>query len=445
MTKQIQFVGWIIAAMLIVPTISRAQSAAWSLDACIQQALKGNVSVQKARLTTSKMEEYSAQSKASRLPSVSASASQNFTWNKSFDATTQDYGAYEGSNSSSYGVNGNVTLFNGMKINNAIKQSALSLESSLLDAQTVEESVELNVLSAYVQMLYAREQVMNATYQVEATEKQLQMTEERMKLGGISRSDYLQIKSSLASEKLTLANANGTLAIARINLLQLMEMPADESFDIASPSVEALVASMEQPVATEVFEQSLKQKPQIKSASLMTESARLDIKMAQAGRLPTLTLNAGVNSGYNYPSGGFSYADQIRNKLTPSVGLTLAIPIYQKRQIRTNINVAKISMSEAELMEINTRNTLRKEIEQACQDVETARMKYEAGTESYEAGKESHQVASEKVSQGLMNSVDYLFEKNALINAESNLLQAKYNLIFNTKILDYYKGIPLSL
>lgn len=444
MTKQ-KLVVWMIAVMVAIPAVIRAQSDAWTLDACIQQALKANVSVQKARLSVAKSEEYSAQSQASRMPSVSASASQNFTWSKSIDATTGEYGAYEGGNSSSYGVNGNVTLFNGFKTNHSIRQSKLNLESSLLDVQTVEESVELNVLSAYVQMLYAREQVANAANQVAVTEQQLKLAEERMKLGSVSRSDYLQIKSSLSSERLTLADAQGTLAMARINLLQLMEMPVNDLFDVASPSVDSLVATLATTDAQAIYMQALQQKPQVKSAALQTQSAQLDIKMAQADRLPTLSLSAGVNSGYSYPTNGFSYSDQIQNRLTPSVGLTLSIPIYQKRQIKTSINIAKISLSNAELTEINTRNTLRKEIEQACQDVATAQLKYQAGLESYTSGVESHQVAVEKLQQGLMNSVDYLFEKNTMITAESNLLQAKYNLIFNTKILDYYKGIPLTL
>ncbi|MBN2744563.1 MAG: TolC family protein [Marinilabiliaceae bacterium] len=445
MTKQFRIALWMMAAMMVLPPLARAQTSAWTLDACIEQAIKANVSVQKARLSVSRSEEYASQAQASRMPSVSASASQNFTWSKQMDAATGEYGAYEGSRSGSYGVNGNVTLFNGFKVSQSIRQSQLTLESSLLDAKALEESVELSVLSAYVQVLYAREQVNNAANQVAATEKQLQLVEERMTLGGVSRSDFLQIKSSLAAEKLSLANAQGNLAMARLNLLQLMELPVDDGFDIASPSVDSLMAGMEIPVAQSIYKQALQQKPQIKSAALQTESAKLDIRMAQADRLPSLSLNAGINSGYSYPTNGFSYADQIQNRLTPSVGLTLSIPIYQKRQIKTSINIAKIGLSDAELTEINTRNTLRKQIEQACQDVVTAREKYLAGVDAYDSGAESHQVAAEKVQQGLMNSVDYLFEKNSLIQAESNLLQAKYNLLFATKILDYYKGIPLTL
>jgi outer membrane protein len=184
-------------------------------------------------------------------------------------------------------------------------------------------------------------------------------------------------------------------------------------------------------------------KPQIKSASLNKEIAGLDEKIARAGYFPSLTASAGISTGFSSESNG-GYANQINDGLYPTAGISLAIPIYQKKQVKTTVAVAKLGYSDAELTELDTRNQLRKNIEQACLDVTSAQVEYEASIENFQATLESTSLAEEKFIQGLINSVDYLVSKTNLIYAESQLLQSKYNLIFSYKVLDFYEGVPLS-
>ncbi|MCW0482354.1 TolC family protein [Gaoshiqia sediminis] len=431
--------------LLVVLVPGSAQTTDWTLEDCINYALSRNIQVQQAELSTDRNQLYTEQAKAAMLPSLSGSVRQNFNWNKDIDSQTGEFGSLDGSNSTSYSLTSSMVLFNGMKVNNQLKQSELELQSSRYYSETVKESVELNILNAFLQVLYAQENVVNAEKQIEATAEQLSLAEERLNLGMVSQSDYLQIKAQLASEKLTLANANSQLSIARVSLMQLMELPVDERFGVSSPGLGQLLNQNLTPDAGEVYAQALAIKPQIKKAELDKQSAELDEKIAKASLLPSLSLDAGLGTAYSSGLGGFNYADQLKNQISPSLGLSLTVPIFQKKQAKTSVSVAQIGIATAELEEINTKNQLRKEIEQATVDVVAAQSEYEASLEQYQAIDESNQVATEKFHLGLMNSVDYLFEKTNLIKAESKLLQSKYNLIFTYKILDFYKGIPLTL
>ena len=193
-----------------------------------------------------------------------------------------------------------------------------------------------------------------------------------------------------------------------------------------------------------VFDTALTIKPQIKYAAINKQVAALDEKIAKSGYYPVLSATAGISTAFNSNSGS-GYPDQLSKGVAPSIGFSLAIPIYQKKLIKTNVELARIGYKNAELNEVDTRNQLRKNIEQAVQDVNSAQIKYEASLESYNATSESSTLSDEKFRQGIINSVDYLVSKTNLIVAESTLLQAKYNLIFSYKILDFYSGIPLSL
>lgn len=423
----------------------KAQGKIWTLEDCINFALAQNIQVKKADLSNARNQLYVDQAQANRLPSLSASVRENFNWNKGFDSSTRAYGNLNGSNSTNYSVSSNVSLYNGQKLNHRIRQSEIDLLAGNFNTETVKESVGMNILNAYLQVLYAHENVINAEKQIEATTEQLALAKERLDLSVISMSDYLQIKSELASEKSTLANAKSQYSMYRVNLMQLMELPVDDDFTIGSPNLDSLLIQVNQPDAQEIFDIAIGIKPQVKNAELNKASAQMDVKIAKADALPSLTMDAGLSSGYSNLTKQVGYTDQLRNKVSPSVGLNLSIPIFQKKQIKTNVAVAEIAISNAELDEINTKNQLRKEIEQACVNVIAAQSEYDANIEQAQARAESYEVSTEKFKLGLINSVDYLFEKTSLITSDSKLLQAKYNLIFSYKVLDFYKGISLAL
>ena len=184
-------------------------------------------------------------------------------------------------------------------------------------------------------------------------------------------------------------------------------------------------------------------KPEVKNAELAKKSAQIGVDIAKSNYYPDILLNAGVSTLYSsLPGSSFSY--QVKDNISPSVGISASIPIYSNRQVKTAVEVAKLNTANAELGEFNTKDVLRKEIEQASQNVISAQIEYEASLEAYKATKESYEVASEKYEQGIMSSVDFIIQKTSYISAESSLLQSKYNLIFSYKILDFYSGQSLS-
>jgi outer membrane protein len=416
----------------------------WTLEKCIEYALQKNIQVQKAYLTNDINKVNADQSKYNRLPSVSASISHNFLMSK-LENDYGKYGSYMGSNNSSYSVSSSVTLFNGFKIKNNIRQSKLTYEAGKYDAETTKETISLSVLNAYLEVLYAEEQVKNSQKQVESIEQQVKLAEERFALGAISKSDYLQVKSELASEKQTVASSESTLAIDRVTLMQLLEIPLNDSFAIYHPSFDSTINEGRVPQTDSIYTYSLTIKPQVKSAQLNKESAEISVDIARAGYMPSLSLTAEVSSGFTNLYDGDPYGFQVKNKLTPLVGFTLTIPIFQNNSVRAKVDVAKINIKTAELTETSTKNDLRKSIEQASVDVVSAQKEFEANTEAYNSALESFQVAQEKYNQGLINFVNFLIQKTNLITAENDLLQSKYKLIFNYKTLDFYSGNALTL
>lgn len=424
---------------LLTSGLRAQQDSVWTLEECINHALEKNIQVRKGELSNERYVYYADQSKAQRFPSVNASVTQNYNWSKSAGGS-----GYSGMNGSNVSMNSSVTIFNGSRLTNQIKQAELDIQSGQYNLETTKESISLSILNAYLQVLYAEEQVKNSGKQIESTESQLNLAAERLAMQVISKADYAQVKSQLAGEKLNLANSESQLAIAKVNLEQLMELPVTDDFNIAHPELQDMLNQNRIPDVAAVYETALAIKPQVKNAAVSKEIASLDEKIARAGYYPILSASGGI--GTNYSSLGTDpYFDQINNGINPSIGLSLSIPVYQRKQVKTSVAVAQIGYQDAELTEINTKNELRKSIEQACLDVSSAQVEYEANLENYQATVESAQLSDEKFRQGIINSVDYLVSKTNLIVAESQLLQSRFNLIYSYKVLDFYSGIQLSL
>jgi outer membrane protein len=417
------------------------QDSIWTLQKCIEHAFNQNIQIRKSELSNQRFGLYSEQAKAQRMPSVDASLSQNFNWSKN---TTTGRTGFSGVNGSNYSVNSGVIIYNAFRIKNQIKQAELNMDGGKYSLEATKELISLNILDAYLQVLYAEEQLKNSQKQIESTTSQLALAQERLGLKVISVADFAQVKSQLASEKLTLANSESQLSIAKINLMQLMELPVQENFNIAHPDLQESLNQGRAPDVKSVYETALSIKPQVKNAAVNKEVAGLDEKIAKASYFPVLSASGSISLGYSSQTND-PYFDQLNNGVRPAVGFSLSVPIYQKKQAKTSVAIAKLGYTDAELSEIDTRNQLRKSVEQACLDVSSAQVEYEASVEKYKATKESSALSDERFKQGFINSVDYLVSKTNLIVAESQMLQSKYKLIFSYKILDFYTGIPLSL
>ena len=437
----------LIAALLLIIqgfniTPIYGQNNNWTVQKCIDYALQKNIQVQQTILTNNANKVNFDALKASRFPIVDGSARQSFGWADEYSAGTNTY-SFNGSNNTSFAVSSSVTIYAGLRLQKSIKQSEINYKAGEFDVETMKEAISLNIMDVFLQILYAEELVKNDQNQVESTLKQLDLADERLKLGVISKSDYLQVKSQVAIEKQNIATAQGLLTTNKVTLMQLMELPITNDFEIQQPDLTKLINTSRNSLPDSVYQIALAIKPQIKGAALRTESISMGVEIARSSYMPRISLDAGVSTGFNSMNSS-SYSSQFTHGFNPAIGISLSVPIYHNQQISSTVELAKINSRNALYDEQNTKNLLRKATETASTNVFTAQNEFEASKEQLQAAQESYAVASEKYTQEIMNAVDLLIQKTNTNSAESNYLQAKYNLIFSYKTLDFYLGIPFN-
>lgn len=452
---------------LIITVHINAQSNKWNLNKCIEYAYKNNIQIKQNELTNKINLFEINQLKANRIPSLNASDNQSFNWSNN---------AY---NTNTFSISSSITLFNGFQNNNSIKQSKLNYKAGEYNIEETKNNISLSIANSYLEIIFYTEQIKISNNQLESTLQQLKNIKKKVDAGMLPISNYLQLEAQMYSEELTVTNTENQLRIAKLNLMQLMEIAINDDFEIEIPDIkiEEQYKNLNQSIQT-IYQSALNARPEIQRAILTTQSAELEIKIAKASQLPKLTLNAGIGTqfsslseqakygdmetttiGYlqNNPNeyvvssqpsiyyNDYPFFDQYNDNLYENISFNLSIPIFNHYQTKTSIEKSKIDFYKSELDLINTSNTLRKNIEQAYTDLLASKKEYDANIKQLESYQRSYDDASRKFKAGTINSVDFLIEKTNLINAENSLLQTKFNLIFKNIILDYYQGNPITL
>ncbi len=430
-----------IIILSIIPEFLIAQKQPFSVEECIVYAWENSTDIGRANNSVKIQDAYLIRSKAERQPNLYFTGNQSLSSSRNYQYNETE-GIWTNSNSANLSISlgSEITLYNGAKLKNTITQGKTNLTASETDIQTQKELISLNVLSSYIVALLAVENVENYDAQLKSTEKQLELAEARKSAGIISTSDFLNIKSQYASDKATFIDAENTLRINLVALMQLMNMPIDYSFTIQEPNIDSLIKHTPETDANLIYNIALGLQPSIKSAKLYLESTEMNIKIAKADALPQLSLGGSIGTGYNSAMQYNNFSEQFSNKVVPTIGLSLSVPIFQRKKVKTNVTIANIQTQNEELTLIDLKNDLRKYIEQACIDYQTASSNYLALQEQYDAENESYHLSDEMFTQGMINSVDFLTSKNNLVTAENKLTQTKYNVLLQNKIIDYYMG-----
>lgn len=431
----------ILFIILMFSTLG-AQTAKLTLEECINHGLANSTVIKRSNNTIESKQSTLEQSKAALAPDLTFSVKQNLSSSSDYDPNSGNW-LNATNTSTSFNLSSSITLYNGAKLINSIRQKKTELSAAELETETENELLSLEILTAYINVLLAEEQFQNSEIQFQTTENQVEYAKAKKSAGVISKANFLNIRSQLATDKAALIAAKSQLRINYVSLMQTMNMPISESFHIVTPAVEELLKEKQQSNSEEIYNSVLQIRPEIKIADLNLESSRLDIKIAKADALPSLMLNGSLESGYNKDLAGVSFAEQFDNQIKPSIGLSLSIPLFQRKQVKNQVTQARISLKNSALDLIDIKNNLRKNIEQACTDVEVAEMKYLASIEQLQAEEEYYLLSEEMFSQGLINSGDYLSAKENLSAAESSRTQAKYNLLLRNKIIDYYLAQPI--
>jgi outer membrane protein len=434
-----------------VQVVSGQQPGIWSFQQCLDTAMKRNITINRSLLSSEIDRINLEQSKSSRIPSLSASANEGLNFGKSIDLQTNQY-IEETYHSTSFSVNSGITLFNGFQSRRTIRQNMMLLNAGKYDIEKAKNDITMDITTGYLQVLFSYEILKAAQNQVEATGQQVDRTQKMVNAGKVPESNLFTIRAQQATDNLAVVNAHNQLDLAKVNLMQLMQIPVIDSFDVRQPADSTPVLPI-LPGNDQIYQKALSIQPEITSASIRTNSALLGIRISEGARMPRLNLSGNVNSNYSGSSrknsgGGGSGNDpffpQLWNNMGEGLGLSLSIPIYSNRQIKSNIDRAKINALSAKLDEENTRLQLRKIIEQAYNDLKSSVKKFEATKEQVSAAELSFKNVERKYNVGLTSAIDFLIEKNNYFQATSNLIQSKYDFIFKAKILDFYQGKPIT-
>ena len=433
----------ISAAALLLSVAAGAQQGPWSLSDCIDYALEHNLTVQQSRLTVEQREVELNTAQMSRLPSFSASASENLSFGRGLTADN----TYSNSNttSTSFSLGGSVPIFQGFEINNSIKLGKLNLEAATVDLEKARDDIRVAVAQAYVQILYNQEIVRVAKEQEGHDEVLLEQVRERMGAGKVSAAEVSAQQATLAQSRQSRIQAEGNLQLAMLDLTQLLELPSPEGFSIVTPEIgEVSKVLLMRPEA--IFAEAVQVKPSVESAQLGVDYAKLSIDKAKGGYLPSLSLSGGLGTNFytNSKMASASFGDQIKNNFSQYVGLSLNIPIFQKFSVRNQVRSAEINYRGQQIQLESVKKSLYKEIQQAYYNAENSQARYDGSHEAATSAKEHYELTEEKYKVGKAGIAEYNDARNSWLKAESEHVQARYQCLYQTKLLDFYRGKELS-
>jgi outer membrane protein len=282
---------------------------------------------------------------------------------------------------------------------------------------------------------------------IEVTEQQLERTKQLVEAGSLARGAMFEIEAQLAREELQLVNDDNRIKLAYLSLYQFLELPITESFTIEKPTLPEVNAGLSLSNAIDVYHSAMMLRPEIKAAQIRVESANTQLEIAKGYRYPSLTLGANYNNQYfvNDASTNTPFGEQFKNNGRSGIGLNLNIPIFNRNQVKNGITNATLQIDDYNYRLQSARNVLRKDIEQAFTNAVASYNRFVSTEKAVKSMVEAFRYVEEKYTVGMVNTVDYSLQKNRLTLAQSDLLQAKYEYIFRTKILDFYNGIPITL
>jgi len=416
----------------------------WSLEKCISYAKENNISIKSQKLNVDIEKTNAKQAKLELLPSLNAQVGHNFSFGRS---TSYNNVTNSGDQqSSNFSLSSNVSLFEGFQKWNSIKQAEINLKASLKDLDKAENDISLNITSYYLDILFKKELLKIAQEQIIITELQINRSKELVKAGTIPKGSLLEQEAQIAREKLDIINSENNLDLAKLGLAQLLDLESSKDFDIEAPHLPVINANRSLVDQETVFINALQSQPEIESSQLRLESQQLGFNIAKGQRLPSLSLGGSWSSGYySTLKDVMSFKDQLESNESKGIGFTLRIPIFNKGQVNRNISISRIQISKAKLELQNSKNNLRKEVQQAHANAIAAMKQYFSSISALTSTEEAFRYTEEKFNLGVINSLEYNQSKTNLIKVQSEILQSKYNYLFRTKILDFYNGVPIKL
>jgi outer membrane protein len=458
------------------PSNGSENTRQWSLKECVDYAMGNNLTVKRGELQVELSEVNYTQSKMNLLPTANTTASYGYNWGRGLDPVTNQFISSQRNNVSSFNANTSWTLFNGLRIQNSIRQGSRDLSASQYDLAKSKNDISVLVTNYFVNVVFNKEQVENARLQLASSQQQLERTKKQVAAGALPRSEELNLEAQVATNELNLVNQENALMLSMLQLKQAMQMPASEPFDVLIPELtpEDLILDQNR---EEVYEIAKGTMPEIKSSNLKIQSSEFAVRAARGSLFPRLSLSGSLNTNYSKvsesqfiadgvtlsdqpigvagdvpvytyrPTGRYAdtymFRDQVKDNLYKSVGVQLTIPLFNNFSSRASFQRSVITNEQAKITAKETENTLRQNIETAYNDAIAAAKSYQSSLKQVAARDEAFRMMKQRHDIGAANYVEYQLAENNLFQARTDLARAKYNFIFKKKLLDFYQGKPL--
>ncbi len=430
--------------ILLFTSVLDAQKV-WTLEDCINYATENNISVKRQELVAKQSQNNLNQSKYELLPDVNGFVNHNLNSGKSVNYETYSY-VDEKYTNGSMGINSNLSLFNGLQQYNTIKKNELDLKSRLKDVEKAKNDLVLNIATGYMQILFNNELKNISEQELELTIEQIEKTKKLVDVGNVPKSDLLEIKAQAASERVNLTNAKNQLILSYLTLTQMLNLDSIGDFKIQIPTNLELHTNTTLNNVNSIFSEAVDFLPQIESAKYQLKSSQKNLDITKGQLSPNLSLGFVYYTRYNELSKPiFSYNEQIKENAYKQLTLSLNIPIFNKMHTKNNINNAKINVLDAQLNLALSKQELYKEIQQARTEAIAAFEKYQANVDAVKSMDEAFNYTQQKYQVGIVDIVEYKISKQNLAKAKSDVLKAKYEYVFKTKILDFYTGKQFKL
>jgi outer membrane protein len=411
----------------------------YTLMDCIDIALENNRNIKQQELNRHQREIAYSQARADLLPNLNASIGQNFVFGRSIGLDN----VYENTNSSqsSFSLGANITLFDGLRMKYNIDARKADMHASEADLEKMRDDIIMSVSSAFLQALLNRELLQIAETQLETTQADLARRTELVKSGKMAQGELFEQEAQLAKEELNRVRAVSNYKLALLDLAQIMELDEFDDFDVVAPPADSLISESSLLTSKAVYESALQNRPIIRSMQYRIESSEKEKLMAKAQLYPSLSFGANIGTGYYNMSGrdNSPFNTQFRNNMSNSLGFNLRIPIFNKFQVKNNIQSAELAIMNTRIEMDKTKLELRKQIEQAYYNALGAKSRWEAAQKSVEASNEAYRFAEEKHQSGRANTYELTLAKNNQTQALAEEAQAKYEYAFRLKILELLK------
>lgn len=436
--------GKVLIGAILATIPSGIFAKQWTLKECINYALENNISLQKTQIKKASANEDYLQSKAALLPSLSASSNQNVSYTpwvtsgisgEGFTKSSVDKVYYNGS----YSVMGNYVIWNGNKNRNQVKLNKLTYEAAALDSATLAQNLQEQIATLYIQICYSTEAIKVNQESYKSSLENENRGKEFVKNGKMSQADLAQLTAQRAQDEYNIVAAESNVKNYKRQLKELLQITNDEAFDIVIPSTTDSQALASIPALNSVYASALDNRPEIKSYQNMIDQSNLNIDIAKAGKMPTISANAGVSTS-STSMNKTGWGTQIKQNFNLGGGVSISIPIYDNRATKTAINKANLQKQSSMLDLKNEQTKLYSTIENYWLQANTNQSQFKSAKVSTESAKTSFELLNEQFKLGLKNIVELRTGKDNLLKAQQNELQAKYLTILNLGMLNFYKN-----